>query len=417
MLKERIEMVRGGRWLADGVEWVSLERFRRIVSVGRRRFSHATILTHWKRFGCPYRGGATLTTKEFRFLTRNKRRLGKGSDGRPTVRLALSTDTWFRKDEAARIRRALLDIDAGRHAGFDGMFSEDGDLPRAYTVARAAGELGWLPCHLWRYVNGAIPAAFRLALEKRFPASNGKLPTLPRRVPGKRRLAARAVTQADLYAFKAAIAEATADLQARLDGAAGLKTRKEICKEHQVSGIADRQAVYDYLSMLGAAGVLTVQEIPREIPGKYGGWRVLRHYEPAELGRLFGDRKLLQAARAWLASLTVLRQPASGDDSDYPGSGYVKKPYQTGRPPDPRVEKVLKASYHLHILCGLSRKRALDRLITEFGCNHPGCPCEEKDVQISCKRWAARFEPALPLKPTPPEKRNLLGEGGKTPVV
>jgi hypothetical protein len=75
-------------------------------------------------------------------------------------------------------------------------------------------------------------------------------------------------------------------------------------------------------------------------------------------------------------------------------TGHVKKAYRTGRKADQQTELMLEFCFDHYVLHGWTRSRVLDRAKRQFGDDAPNT---EADVAINARRWAARFEPALPL--------------------
>jgi hypothetical protein len=82
----------------------------------------------------------------------------------------------------------------------------------------------------------------------------------------------------------------------------------------------------------------------------------------------------------------------TGEANEY--TGHRKKPYQTGRRPDPATEAVYKFCYEGYV-AGRPRTAIMEAAKREFRDGDP--PQRESDITIYAKRWARRFEPALPL--------------------
>jgi hypothetical protein len=81
---------------------------------------------------------------------------------------------------------------------------------------------------------------------------------------------------------------------------------------------------------------------------------------------------------------------AKGDE--YPG--HQRKPYTTGRPPDPDVEAGLRYCYDEYVAGRKSRAQVYEAARQRFGAHAPASP---EDVKSKARRWAHRFDPPLPM--------------------
>jgi hypothetical protein len=147
-----------------------------------------------------------------------------------------------------------------------------------------------------------------------------------------------------------------------------LRRLKELAREKGIHA--------DYLIRARrAAGVVSEREPHGEV--RYSTWRLAE--QPA--------------------TFAPARQAPGGADGKYPG--HQRKPYRTGRRPDPDTEAVLEFCYDWYVVKGFSRAQVLTKAKSRF----PNADSlnREHDVGRNARRWATRFEPPLPLeRPTSP---------------
>jgi hypothetical protein len=147
-------------------------------------------------------------------------------------------------------------------------------------------------------------------------------------------------------------------------------------------------------------------QVVRKIKNKARYWKVWL-YDFAEFKRWLGGRTVAAVYEDLLgradAPEAACRGKAGGSGPPKAGAagakypGHVKKPYRTGRTPDPEREAILEFAYDHYITKGLSRKQVWEGLRRRFG-NSEHLPSVWDDVKVFAKEWSGRWSPPLPLK-------------------
>jgi hypothetical protein len=94
--------------------------------------------------------------------------------------------------------------------------------------------------------------------------------------------------------------------------------------------------------------------------------------------------------------------------------GHFKKPYITGRHPDPQREVVLQFAYDQYAVNRRPAKEVVEGAQRRYGPQY--APRTKAEVKVYCREWAGRFVPPLPTNRTGAAKFRAGGEPNMTCV-
>jgi hypothetical protein len=367
-----------GRRVVNGEPCLTLRAAAEYCKVSRQ-----TILK-WEKF-CPYhppdqRLKPVFGRAEPLKLSKRKKHRGKGKKGTPSA-------------QGLQRLYPVADLDViNARRGAEDFF--DGEYPdpkgRRFSLHRAALETGgrFSYATLLRYVTKA-----KYHPKPRLPVKLMKRPAPPWQEE-------YTVSDKDLDLLCAGLD------QAMRQGPPGVRADAEEIGDRLGLDRGERIKLGSLLPIFRKRAPASAAQEVRKVKNKARHKKVW-HYDFAEFRRWLGGQTVAAVCKDLLgradAPEAACRGKGGGSGPPKAGAagakypGHVKKPYRTGRTPDPEREAILEYAYDHYITKGLSRKQVWEGLRRRFG-NSEHLPSERDDVKVLAKEWSGRFSPPLPLK-------------------